>query len=82
MTEPTRPVTLDKLAEQYGTAIGDVIPTDTKFVLLVFRPGTQAEVLKNEAGIAYVTCAEAQEAITVVRAFLSMVDASTAAAPG
>lgn len=76
MNAPTTPATLDTLAKNYGDAIGDILPTDTHFVLLVFRPGNDAEVKSRHAGIAYVTSAEAEEAVRVTRAFVAMVDAA------
>jgi len=68
--------TLAQLAEQYGGAIGDVLPKDTNFVLLVYRPGTADEMAAQRAGIAYVTSSEASEAVRVVRGFLAMADAA------
>lgn len=72
------PITLAKLAEQYGAAIGDVIPSDTNFILLVYRPGTPEQMAADQAGIAYVTSSEAHEAVNVVRGFLTMIDVATA----
>jgi hypothetical protein len=77
--EPTAtvlPQTLAQLAEQYGGAIGDVLPRDTNFVLLVYRPGNAEDMAAHRAGIAYVTSSEAPEAVRVVRGFLAMIDAS------
>jgi hypothetical protein len=69
-------LTLDALAKQYGDAIGDVIPNDANFILLVFRPGTAEQIESKQAGIAYVTSSEAHDAVRTLRAFLAMIDAA------
>lgn len=65
-----QPKTPDQLAESYGLAIGDMLPADTNFVLLVFnnRPIGQG------GGIGWSTSVEAHSAVEVIRTFLASVD--------
>ena len=74
------PILLEKLASDFGGALGDLLPPDANFVLLVFRPGDPVQVQQGVAGIAYITSAEAPEALLVVRGFLAMVDDAAAKA--
>lgn len=68
------PAKISDLRTKYENYIGDDIPEGYKFVLLVFREGSDAEVKAETAGIAFASNAEAEQAVGVVTAFVKMVE--------